>query len=451
MYKDKKIAILGFGIEGRDLALFLLRQGVRITVFDKKPEGELDFSGIDKSVITNFTGEKYLDRGLGDFDYVFRSPGVYRYIPQIVDAESKGVKISSAIKLFFDTCPAKIIGVTGTKGKGTTSSLIYEILKSAGKDVFLAGNIGVPYLGLLPKLTKKSWVVLEISSFQLIDMDVSPHVAVVLNITQDHLDWHKDLNEYLDAKRNIVKHQKNTDFAVINADYELPRSFSDLTKAKIIYFSRKKKVKGAYCLNGKLYLSADGEKLLGERKEIQLRGGHNLENIAAASTVGGILGVDPGTTWKTVTSFKGLEHRLELVGKVKGITFYNDSFATGPQSTIAAINSFSEPLTVILGGSEKGLDYKDLGEEISTATNVISLILIGQVRLKIADALEKTGYEGKVIDMGNAPMNEIVQEAILNTPKGGVILLSPAAASFDMFKNYKDRGRKFKSAVKALG
>src|SRR3990172_9188726 len=209
MFKGKKVAILGFGLEGKDLALYLLGQGVDVSVFDKKNEADIDFAGLDKGKMTLICGENYLKEGLGGFDYVFRSPGVYRYIAEIVEAESRGVKISSAIKLFFEKCPAKIVGVTGTKGKGTTSTLIYEILKEGGYDVYLAGNIGKAYLELLPKLKKESIVVLELSSFQLIDMDVSPHIGVVLNITQDHLDWHKDLKEYVDAKKNIVKFQKD--------------------------------------------------------------------------------------------------------------------------------------------------------------------------------------------------------------------------------------------------
>ena len=451
MFKDKKIAILGFGMEGRDLVRFLLNKEARISLFDKKPEEELNFSGIDKNKIALSTGEQYLDSGLTDFDYVFRSPGVYRYIPEIIKAESRGVTIFSAIKLFFEVCPAKIIGVTGTKGKGTTSSLIYEILKSAGKDVYLAGNIGVPYLELLPKLTKESFVVLELSSFQLIDMESSPQIAVVLNITQDHLDWHEDLDEYIDAKKNIVKHQKDNDFAIISADYKVPESFSSLTKAKVLYFSRNKKVKGSFSSDGNVYLSTDKEILLGGAKDLLLRGEHNLENVTAAVAAGGVLDISPQAIWKAVSSFKGLEHRLELVGTAKGISFYNDSFATGPQPTIAAVKSFSEPLTVILGGSEKGLDYKGLGEEISKVENLSSVVLIGRVGPKIKKALQAAGYKGKMIDMGRASMDEIVGEAVLNTPQGGVILLSPAAASFDMFKDYKDRGKKFKSAVEALG
>ncbi len=450
-FKGKKVAVLGLGMEGKDTVNFLLKQGAEITVFDVKPEEELDFSGIDRSKIALSTGKDYLKKGVLDFDWIFRSPGIYRYIPEIVEAEAGGVKISSAVKLFFELCPAKIIGVTGTKGKGTTSSLIYEILKRAGKDAFLAGNIGVPYLELLPKLTKDSLVVLELSSFQLLDMEASPTVAVVLNITEDHLNWHKDLEEYIAAKKNIVKYQKSTDFSVMSADYQVSESFSASTKAKVYKFSRKNKVKGAYALDGKVYLSVDTEILLGETKELLLRGEHNLENITAASVVGGILNTSPEIIWKAAVSFKGLEHRLELVGAYNGISFYNDSFATSPAPTIAAVKSFTEPLTLILGGSEKGLDYKELGAEIAKAGNIVSVILIGQVAPKIKDALGDAGYQGRIVEKGKASMNELVKEAFLNTPKGGVILLSPAAASFDMFKDYKDRGLKFKSAVKALG
>jgi UDP-N-acetylmuramoylalanine--D-glutamate ligase len=451
MFKDKKIAILGFGMEGKDLAAYLLERGAVITIFDKKPEAELDLAGIDKEEFTFSTGTNYLEAGLEGFDYIFRSPGVYRFAPQIVKAEEKGVKVSSAIELFFQECPGKIIGVTGTKGKGTTSSLVYEILKKAGKDAYLAGNIGVAYLQLLSKLGKDSLVVLELSSFQLIGMDKSPQIAVVLNITQDHLDWHQDLDEYISAKKNIVKHQSPSDFTVINADYPLPQGFSSLTPAKTLFFSRKQKVEGSYQLNGKIYLSVGAEELLGETSDLLLRGEHNLENITAAVCVAGILNIAPDTIWEAVASFKGLEHRLELVGEAQGFTFYNDSFATGPQPTIAAIKSFKEPLTVILGGSDKGLDYSALGEEISKSANIASIVLIGQIAPKIKKAVEQAGFKGQIIQMGKSPMSEIVKAAILNTPKTGVILLSPAAASFDMFRDYKDRGYQFKSVVKALG
>ncbi|KKU09674.1 MAG: UDP-N-acetylmuramoyl-L-alanyl-D-glutamate synthetase, partial [Candidatus Woesebacteria bacterium GW2011_GWB1_45_5] len=401
-------AILGYGIEGQDAEKFLKQNEAEVTVLDKK---------FDENYLSN----------LNRFDIVVRSPGVYRFLPEIIDAEKNGAKITSGVKIFFENCPAKIIGVTGTKGKGTTSTLIYEILKKAGKEVYLAGNIGKPYLELLSLLTKDSWVILEMSSFQLIDLTVSPYIAVVLNITVDHMDWHRDIEEYTDAKKNIVKHQSPSDYAVINEEYKTSRSFASDIRGKVIFFS-KKTLEEKY------------------KKDILLRGKHNLENIAAAVAVAKILEVGEDKILQVLRNFKGLEHRLELAGSVDGVTFYNDSFATGPQPTIAAIKSFTEPETVILGGSDKGLDYKELGEEIVKKKNVKNVILIGQIRNKIKENLKNVN----VVDMGSPKMPEIVKKALEITPEGGVIILSPAAASFDMFENYKDRGNQFKKVVQSL-
>ena len=408
-YLDKRVAILGYGLEGVDAEKFLKGEGAKVSVLDQK---------FDKNYLKNLDG----------FDVIVRSPGVYRFLPEIVRAEKAGVKITSAVKLFFENCPAKIIGVTGTKGKGTTSTLIYEILKKAGKDVYLVGNIGKAYLELLPKLTKNSWVVMEMSSFQLIDMDISPHIAVVLNITSDHMDWHKDRKEYIEAKKNIVLHQSPDDFAVINGEYDAPKRFVNGLKSKVVFFSKK------------ILDNAFKRKLL-------LRGEHNLENIAAAVNVARIVGVEDSIAIKAVREFKGLEHRLELVAEVDGRTFYNDSFATGPQPTIAAIKSFDEQETLILGGSDKGLDFDELGKEIAEKDNIKNVLLIGLIGPKIGEAIKKAGFKGNLENLGRSAMKDIVKRAFDITQKGGVVILSPAAASFDMFKNYKDRGRKFKEAV----
>jgi UDP-N-acetylmuramoylalanine--D-glutamate ligase len=414
IFKDKAAAVLGLGLEGKDLKSFLSKEKAIITVFDRSADGE-----------------NYLKKGLKNFDIIFRSPGVYRYLPDIIEAEKSGVQVSSAIKLFFRLSPAKIIGVTGTKGKGTTSTLIYKIMKKAGKDVYLAGNIGKPYLKLLPKLNVDSWVIMEMSSFQLIDLDMSPHIAVVLNITQDHLDWHKDIREYLEAKRNIVRHQKSTDFAVINEEYQTSKNFAKDINGKVIFFS-KNKLESIY------------------KKDLILRGEHNLENIAAAVKVCHILKIDDDVIQGVVSDFKGLEHRLELVKEVNGVTFYNDSFATGPQPTIAAVKSFTEPLTLILGGYDKGLDYGEIIKMFSRTPNLLNIILIGDLAKKLDELLVKFDYPGKIINMGKKRMPEIVSKALAITPKRGVVLLSPAAASFDMFANYKERGELFKKAVNSL-
>lgn len=411
-YTNKKIAILGYGIEGQDVEKFLLSKGADVTILDQKFD------------------EKYL-KDLHRFDIIVRSPGVYRFKPEIVAAEESGVVITSPIKIFFENCNAKIIGVTGTKGKGTTSTLIYEILKKDGRDSYLAGNIGKPMLELLPKLSDESFVILEMSSFQLIDLDISPNIAVVLNITSDHMDWHKDQDEYIEAKKNIVRYQSVSDFAVINEEYEESKSFAKETDGKVVFFSKE---------------------LLEEKykKELLLRGEHNLENIAAAVSIARILKIDEEITLETVRNFKGLEHRLELVDTIHGVTFYNDSFATGPQPTVAAINSFTEPETLILGGSDKGLDYQELIYALNKRNNVKNLIMIGDTRVKIVDSFKGEPFKGDIFDLGYGSMKEIVKKAFEVTPKGGVVILSPASASFDMFKNYKDRGNQFKDAVRLL-
>ena len=425
-FKGKKVAVIGLGIEGLDAINYLISQDAIVTLLDKKAESEIDFNGIDKNDIEIIAGENYLSN-LDEYEYLVRSPGVYRFLPEIVEAETKGLIVTSAVKIFFDECKAKVIGITGTKGKGTTSTLIYEILKADGQDIYLAGNIGKPYLELLPKLSSNSFVVMEMSSFQLIDLDKSPHISVVLNITSDHMDWHLDINEYIKAKKNIVSHQIESDFAVINEEYKVSKSFGSETKGNVVFFSKQK-------LDNKFK-----EKLL-------LRGEHNLENIAAAVSVSKILNIDDKKTISVLQAFKGLEHRLELVAEVDGKTFYNDSFATGPDATIAAINSFTEPITIILGGSDKGLGYSELGKVIGQKDNLKNVILIGDIGQKIGNHIN-----GKnLINLGHDTMIRIVEAATKVTEKGGVVILSPAAASFDMFKNYKDRGNQFKESVLKL-
>ncbi len=428
-FKNKNVALIGLGIEGKDALKFLLGEGAFITVFDQKEKSELDLTGLMIKKIKFICGKNYLDGDFSNFDYIVRSPGVYPYKPALLKAKKEGVLITSPIKIFFERCAGKIIGVTGTKGKGTTSSLIYEILRKVQKEVFLAGNIGIPYLSLLKKITKNSWVVMELSSFQLIDLRKSPHIAVVLNITKDHLDWHKDIKEYVNAKKNIVRYQNEKDFAVINSDYKVSKGFGKVAKGKVIYFSGKDVLK---FYNTKKFL---------------LLGKHNWENIAAATAVSRVLGIGRKIVQKVVYNFKGLEHRLEFVGKGRGVSFYNDSFSTNPQPSIAAVNSFNAPITIILGGYDKGLDYTELGEVISKKKNVGCVVLIGDTARKIKEALFYAKYNGKIIELGKPPTREIVKVAFKNTPKDGVVVFSPASASFDMFDDYKQRGKIFKKEV----
>lgn len=431
-FKNKKIAVVGYGVEGRDAIDFLLNQGSQVTLFDQKEESEIDISELKTKGVSYIVGSSYLDKGFEEFDLIVRSPGVYRFLPQLVNAEKHGVVLTSAIKIFFDLCPAKIIGVTGTKGKGTTSTLITKIIEAAGEKVHLAGNIGKPCLSLLSSLTTDDWVVLELSSFQLIDLTKSPHIAVVLNITEDHLDWHKDIDEYIQAKTHIVAHQTENDFAVINEEYETSKKLAILTKAKVIFFS-KQNLEEKY------------------KKDLLLRGKHNLENIAAAVSVAKILKIKDSKIIDVVANFKGLEHRLELVDTINGVSFYNDSFATNPQPTLAAVESFDEPIHLILGGSDKGLSYDELAREISKRKNIKSIILIGHIADQIEDSLKRANCAAPFKNFGETKqIDEIVKWIFEQAQKGDVVLLSPASASFGMFTDYKDRGNKFKVAVQKL-
>lgn len=446
-FRGKKVAVLGLGLEGEDACQFLLKQRAEITVFDQKTASELGkaYKKLKKPKIKFRLGKNYLKEGLTGFDLIFRSPGFYRFLPEIIKAENRGTIVTSASKLFFDLCPAKIIGVTGTKGKGTTATLIQRILKEDGKDTYLAGNIGQPMLSLLPKLKSTSLVVLELSSFQLMDFNKSPHIAVVLFITSEHLDYHKDQDEYIKAKANIVRYQKRSDFVVLNADNLTSSSFASLTPAKIFCFSRKKKVNGAYVKGGKIYVF---DKIVGNTKNLKIRGEHNWENVCAAVLVASLAGAKLAAIKKAVFSFAGLEHRLELVKKLKGVEYYNDSFSTTPETAIAAIRAFTEPIILIVGGSEKGADYTQLGKEISRSS-VKTLILIGQMAGRIKAACQKAKYRDQIVYQPKN-MQEIVSLAFQEAKSGEVVLFSPACASFDMFQNYKDRGEQFKKYVQAL-
>jgi len=435
----QKIAILGFGIEGQDIGQHFLDRA-QITVFDQKTANQLGKAYQKfKNKIHFKLGPNYLQSGLQNYDLIFRSPAFKLTTPAIVEAEKKGIPITSATKLFFDLCPAKIIGVTGTKGKGTTAALTAEILKKTGQKVFLAGNIGAPMLGLLPKLTGEGWVVLELSSFQLQDLQKSPHIAVVLFITSEHLDYHTGTEEYITAKSNIVRHQKTNDRVVLNADNPVSNSFSQLTKAGVFYFSRQKPTNAGYIQNQQIFLN---KSLIGPTSKLQLRGEHNWDNVCAAVSTAHLAGADIQTIKTTVFAFTGLEHRLEKAAEVNGVEYYNDSFSTTPETAIAAIKAFQKPIILIAGGSEKGSNFIELGQVIAKSS-VKALVLIGQMAQRIKEAAQKAGFKGQIVWQPEN-MAAIVNEAAKRAQPGDIVLLSPACASFDMFANYKDRGRQFK-------
>lgn len=391
-----KVAILGWGIDTQDVEPYLRAQGHEIDILSEP------FENLDK------------------YDMIVRSPGVYKYRKELKDLTN----VTSKVKIFFDVCPGKIIGVTGTKGKGTTSTLIYEILKKAGKKVFLGGNIGKGIFADLDKMDSESWIVLELSSFQLIDLHKSPHIAVVLMTTSEHLDWHASVDEYVNAKASITKYQSSSDFAIYNKDY--PNSV-------------------------KIGLQGQGKKIPVSRKDwnkpLRLRGDHNRENMAAAAAVSKIIGIQYSVIGEVAKNFKGLEHRLEEVATVNGVTYFEDSFSTTPETTIAAIKSFTEPLILIAGGSDKGSDFTELGKVISESPNIKAVILIGLMAERIDKSIINR-HLNIVRNLSN--MKDIVESASQLATSGDVVLLSPACASFDMFKNYKDRGEQFKASVRSL-
>lgn len=424
--QSEKIAILGFGVEGKSTKKFLEDNGYKnLTVFDEKiPEYENDLNK------------------LKDYDVIFRSPGIHKDHPKL-----QGLNVTSATKLFFDICPCPIIGVTGTKGKGTTSTLIYEILKEAGKDVYLGGNIGTPALDLMPDIWHESIVVLELSSFQLHDLEKSPHVGVVLNTTTEHLDYHKDSEEYQNAKEAIVKFQNSKDFAVLNLDYPYYEKYESLGEAEKYFVSTRKKVQhGAYISHDMIYVE---DEEICKTDEVGLIGPHNLENILPAAMVASILKIPKNHIAKSVKNFKGLPHRLEFVREFNGIRFYNDSFSTTPETCIAALNSFDEPLILIAGGSEKNSDYTALGREIFKKENLKDVILMGDTAQEIKNAILKNGEPDCNIATV-ATYHDAFDLALEKAWEGSVVLLSPACASFGLFKNYKDRGEKFKNWAHSL-
>lgn len=430
-YKGKKIAVLGaYGLEGVATREYLTGQGLAFDVLDKQDDPD------------------YLDKTV-NYDAVFRTPGVRPTSPELVAAKKEGTVLTSQIEEFFELCPGKIIGVTGTKGKGTTSTLIYDILKETGYDAYLGGNIGVPAISFLDEATPESWVVLELSSFQLQTMQKSPHIAVVLNITRDHLDYHGDVAEYREAKSNIVKHQTVEDFSVINDDYDVSRNFSRLTSASSYFFSRNHKTEGCYVdSKGQILLNIEGENaIIANSDDLKLRGRHNLENVTAASLAAYLAGVKPETISTVVKDFVGLEHRLELVRELNGVKYYNDSFSTVPETAIAALDSFTEPIILIAGGSDKKSDYAQLGQNIAKA-NAKAVILIGEMAENIAKSIPES-YAGELI-FGLTTMSEIVGKAEELAQSGDVVLLSPACASFGLFTDYKDRGNQYKKAVNEL-
>lgn len=454
-FTNKKIALLGIGVEGIASARFLHRQGAKLWALDSREKDAFDqkvLAELEAMNVQFVFGKEYMDN-LFQYDMIIRSPGVKVLSAELQAAKNVGVEISSQTKLFFDMCPCPIIGVTGTKGKGTTSSLIYEMLKADGRDAFIGGNIGKPPLDFLDKLTPQSWVVLELSSFQLQDMHKSPHIAVLLMITSEHLNYHKTLEEYIDAKRNLLRFQTKDDFAILNRDYPATHESDIYSEGHILHVSREREAEeGCFVSEDAVWCRYEGSvKKVIDTDKIRLLGKHNLENVCAAVMAATIAGVSRENIYDVLTSFAGLEHRLEFVREVAGVKYYSDSFSTTPETAVAAIQSFSAPEILLLGGASKNSDFTELGRVIREAKNIRAIISLGDEWERIKAEILVKNQEAKVLLIeGAETMHQVVQAASKIAQPGDVVLLSPACSSFNWYKSYKERGNDFKEEVRKL-
>lgn len=430
-----KIAILGFDVEGRaSYEYFAAQGGHELTICDQNPELKVPAGA------ASVLGDQYLDN-LDQYDLLVRTPGLP---PQKILEHSPGVeaKITSQTNEFLKASPTRnLIGVTGTKGKGTTSMMITEMLKAAGKTVYIGGNIGVSPFSFLPKLTKTDWVVLELSSFQLVDMRASPHIGVCLMVVPEHLNWHAQLDDYHQAKSQLFAYQTPDDVAIYFAENDISRQVAAAGQGhKIPYYE----LPGATIENGNIMI--DGG-IICRTDELRLPGMHNWQNACAAVTAAWQVTHDTDALRQVLTSFTSLPHRLEFVREVRGVSYYDDSFGTAPETAIVALQAFPQPKVIILGGSDKGAAYDELAQKV-VANNVRKAVLIGDQAPRIQAALTRAGFNDFV--SGGHTMTEIVAAAKNHAKPGDVVLLSTACASFDMFTNYKDRGEQFKQAVQAL-
>lgn len=450
--KDKKVAFCGLGISNFPVMEMFVNKGIDVTACDRRNFEDLGDNAkkAEELGVKLSLGDNYL-KNL-DVDIVFRTPGMKYYMDELVEMRSRGVVVTSEMELFFELADCHIIAVTGSDGKTTTTSIVSEFLKAAGKKVFLGGNIGKPLLPEIESITKDDYAVVELSSFQLISMKESPEIAIVTNVSPNHLDIHKDMQEYVDAKKNILLHQNAFSKTVLNLDNEISNSFSSEVRGQLVKFSRRNTVtNGAYLKDNKIVYSDYGKETeIIDIKDIFIPGMHNVENyMAAISAVWGIVDVD--TIVKVAKTFQGVEHRAEFVREFNGVKYYNDSIASSPTRTASGtLSLYDEKMIIIAGGYDKNLNYDELGEVICKKVKI--LILMGNTADKIETSTKKApSYsEGNPVIYRVSNMEEAVKKASEVAVKGDIVSLSPASASFDLYKNFMERGIHFKNLVKEL-
>lgn len=452
--RGKRIAVLGIGVSNLSVIPFLVSTGARVVACDAKPAAELHavLENLKGLPVEFHLGPSYLD-DLESFDMMVVTPGMRRDLPQLVRARDRGVEETSELRLFFQLCPSRIIGITGSDGKTTTTTITGLVFKAAGKDVFVGGNIGTPLLGRVFDMRPDSIAVLELSSFQLQQLGMSPNIGVVLNVHPNHLDYHPTMEEYIEAKANIFLHQQPGDFAVLNADNRISREMVPRCPAGVVFFSRLSEVEsGAFLRGDQIWLRLNGrEEFVCSREDIQIPGDHNVENILATTAIAGLEGISSSVLRNVIREFKGVEHRIELVGEVSGIRFYDDSISTTPSRAIAGLRSFKQPIVLIAGGYDKHLPFDEFAEVAIERARAI--VLLGATASKIEEAVRAAGVRRGHMPMmihAEGGLEDAVNKAFDAAQSGDVILLSPACASFDMFRNYKERGLRFKEIVKDI-
>lgn len=443
----KNITVIGIGISNLPLIKYLVSLGANVTACDRRSAEDLgeNYTELEKLGVKFNLGDGYLNNLSGDM--IFKTPGMRYDVPELLKAKENGSIVTSEMEVFFEVCPSHIIAVTGSDGKTTTTTLIHKMMTDAGYKTWLGGNIGNPLLTDTEKMKENDWVILELSSFQLHTMRKSPEIAVITNISPNHLDMHKDYKEYIDAKKNIMLYQNEGDTLIVNADNQVTADIGKSANGAVKYFSR----------NGMADVYLDGNIIkrgiveILNIKDIKIPGMHNVENyMAAIAAVSGL--VSKEVIVNVAKTFGGVEHRIELVRTLDGVKYYNSSIDSSPNRTINTLRVFPNKVIMIAGGKDKGIPYDEIGPAL--AEHVKVLILIGATSDKIQEALDaeinKTG-NGKDIEVIRATSYEdAVNTARSKAHVGDVVLLSPASTSFDMFRNFEERGNLFKKMVNEL-
>lgn len=443
--KGKKVAVVGIGVSNKPLIHFLVKLGAKVTAFDKKSKEELGdtYNELVGMGVNAILGEGYLEKLTG-FQVVFKTPSIRFDNPILVRAKEEGAYITSEMEEFIKYCPAKIFGVTGSDGKTTTTTLIYNILKSEGHKAWVGGNIGTPLFSQIENIGKQDRVVLELSSFQLMKMKYSVDVALVTNLSPNHLDMHRGMEEYVEAKKNIFKYQSERDLLILNRDNYITNGMVSEAKGNVMQFSVKEIIEdGGYFKDETLYIKGNA---VCKREEIKILGMHNVENLLAAFCAT-YEDASIESMRRVAVNFTGVQHRTEFIRSIDGVKYYNDSIASSPTRTLAGLNSFDKPVVLIAGGYDKNIPFEPLAE--GGYSKIKALVLLGVTKDKIKDAFNRVMKEKGVnipIYIVNS-LEEAAEKSRKIAEEGDIVTLSPACASFDMFPNFEVRGDKFKEII----